>query len=71
MPSPAAPAATSTSSTAITVVSTASSRRSGADLGNWVKDRIPEDTGGMFLLTYGDLMERLSLLSWKRCATIR
>src|SRR5689334_9168033 len=34
----------------------------GADLGNWVKDRIPEDTGGMFLLTYGDLMERLSLL---------
>jgi len=34
----------------------------GADLGTWVKDRIPEDTGGMFLLTYGDLMERLSLL---------
>lgn len=34
----------------------------GADLGNWVKDRIPEDTGGMFLLTYGDLMERLALL---------
>jgi AcrR family transcriptional regulator len=34
----------------------------GADLGSWVKDRIPEDTGGMFLLTYGDLMERLSLL---------
>lgn len=34
----------------------------GADLGTWVKDRIPEDGGGMFLLTYGDLMERLSLL---------
>ena len=34
----------------------------GADLGNWVKDRIPEDTGGAFLLTYGDLMERLALL---------
>lgn len=34
----------------------------GADLGSWVKDKIPEDTGGMFLLTYGDLIERLSLL---------
>jgi AcrR family transcriptional regulator len=34
----------------------------GTDLGNWVKDRIPDDTGGMFLLTYGDLMERLALL---------
>jgi AcrR family transcriptional regulator len=34
----------------------------GADLGGWVKDRIPEDTGGMFLLTYGDLMERLVIL---------
>jgi AcrR family transcriptional regulator len=34
----------------------------GADLGTWVQDRIPEDTGGMFLLTYGDLMERLALL---------
>ncbi|NTJ06723.1 TetR/AcrR family transcriptional regulator [Rhizobium lusitanum] len=34
----------------------------GADLGSWVKDRIPDDTGGMFLLTYGDLMERLALL---------
>ncbi|HEX2146235.1 MAG TPA: TetR/AcrR family transcriptional regulator [Pseudorhizobium sp.] len=34
----------------------------GADLGDWVRERIPEDTGGMFLLTYGDLMERLSLL---------
>ena len=33
----------------------------GEDLGSWVKDRIPEDTGGMFLLTYGDLMERLAL----------
>ncbi|WP_042118314.1 TetR/AcrR family transcriptional regulator [Rhizobium etli] len=34
----------------------------GADLGTWVRDRIPEDTGGMFMLTYGDLMERLALL---------
>ena len=34
----------------------------GADLGDWVKERIPEDAGGMFLLTYGDLMERLALL---------
>ncbi|MGO4437498.1 TetR/AcrR family transcriptional regulator [Rhizobium sp. RAF56] len=34
----------------------------GTDLGSWVKDRIPEDTGGMFFLTYGDLMERLTLL---------
>jgi len=34
----------------------------GEDLGDWVKQRIPEDTGGMFLLTYGDLMERLALL---------
>lgn len=34
----------------------------GADLGSWVRDHIPEDSGGMFLLTYGDLMERLALL---------
>ncbi|RWX78804.1 TetR/AcrR family transcriptional regulator [Neorhizobium lilium] len=34
----------------------------GADLGNWVKDRIPQDSGGAFLLTYGDLMERLAIL---------
>ena len=34
----------------------------GTDLGSWVTDRIPDDTGGMFLLTYGDLMERLSML---------
>lgn len=33
----------------------------GQDLGSWVQDRIPEDTGGMFLLTYGDLMEKLAL----------
>lgn len=33
----------------------------GTELGSWVKDKIPEDTGGMFLLTYGDLMERLAL----------
>lgn len=34
----------------------------GSDLGDWVKTHIPEDSGGMFLLTYGDLMERLALL---------
>ncbi len=34
----------------------------GGDLGDWVKTHIPEDSGGMFLLTYGDLMERLALL---------
>lgn len=34
----------------------------GADLGSWVRDRIPDDSGGMFMLTYGDLMERLALL---------
>jgi AcrR family transcriptional regulator len=34
----------------------------GADLGTWVKDRIPADTGGAFMLTYGDLMERLAIL---------
>jgi AcrR family transcriptional regulator len=34
----------------------------GADVGSWVRDRIPENAGGMFLLTYGDLMERLILL---------
>lgn len=33
----------------------------GEDLGSWVKDRIPEDTGGMFVLTYGDLMDKLSV----------
>ncbi len=34
----------------------------GGDLGSWVKDNIPDDSGGMFLLTYGDLLERLALL---------
>lgn len=34
----------------------------GGDLGDWVKLHIPEDSGGMFLLTYGDLMERLAFL---------
>lgn len=34
----------------------------GGDLGSWVKDNIPDDSGGMFLLTYGDLMERLAFL---------
>ncbi len=33
----------------------------GEELGSWVKDKIPEDTGGMFILTYGDLMEKLSM----------
>lgn len=33
----------------------------GTELGDWVKNRIPEDTGGMFLLTYGDLMEKLAI----------
>jgi AcrR family transcriptional regulator len=33
----------------------------GVDLGSWVDDSIPEDTGGMFMLTYGDLIERLAL----------
>lgn len=33
----------------------------GTDLGSWVQDKIPQDTGGMFLLTYGDLMEKLSI----------
>jgi AcrR family transcriptional regulator len=31
----------------------------GADLVNWVEARVPADHGGRFLLTYGDLMERL------------
>lgn len=34
----------------------------GGDLGTWVREHIPEDSGGIFLLTYGDLMERLALL---------
>ena len=34
----------------------------GGDLGTWVRDHIPEDSGGMFILTYGDLMERLAFL---------
>jgi AcrR family transcriptional regulator len=34
----------------------------GTDLGSWVKHRIPDDSGGMFLLTYGDLLERLAML---------
>jgi AcrR family transcriptional regulator len=33
----------------------------GEELGSWVKDKIPQDTGGMFILTYGDLMEKLSM----------
>lgn len=34
----------------------------GEDLGCWMREHIPEDSGGMFLLTYGDLVERLALL---------
>ncbi len=33
----------------------------GEELGSWVNDKIPQDTGGMFILTYGDLMEKLSM----------
>jgi AcrR family transcriptional regulator len=33
----------------------------GEELGSWVSDKIPQDTGGMFVLTYGDLMEKLSM----------
>lgn len=33
----------------------------GEELGSWVNDKIPQDTGGMFVLTYGDLMEKLSM----------
>ncbi len=31
----------------------------GADLASWVAAHVPEDTGGRFILTYGDLIERL------------
>lgn len=31
----------------------------GEDLSGWVTKHVPEDQGGRFLLTYGDLMERL------------
>lgn len=34
----------------------------GGDLGTWVREHIPEDSGGVFLLTYADLVERLALL---------
>lgn len=33
----------------------------GVDLGSWVDNSIPADTGGMFMLTYGDLIEKLAL----------
>lgn len=33
----------------------------GQDLGSWVDNSIPADTGGMFMLTYGDLIEKLTL----------
>lgn len=33
----------------------------GLDLGAWVDNSIPPDTGGMFMLTYGDLIEKLAL----------
>jgi AcrR family transcriptional regulator len=31
----------------------------GEDLAGWVTKHVPEDQGGRFMLTYGDLMERL------------
>jgi AcrR family transcriptional regulator len=31
----------------------------GADLAGWVETHVPENQGGRFMLTYGDLMERL------------
>jgi AcrR family transcriptional regulator len=34
----------------------------GEDLANWVRDKVPEDTGGRFFLTYADLAEQLILL---------
>ncbi len=41
-------------------------RRAGGchrrDLAGWVTQHVPEDQGGRFLLTYGDLMERLAEL---------
>lgn len=34
----------------------------GEDLANWVKEKVPEDNGGRFLLTYADLAEQLIVL---------
>ena len=34
----------------------------GAELAGWVEEKMPENGGGGFLLTYGDLVERLLLL---------
>jgi AcrR family transcriptional regulator len=34
----------------------------GADLAGWVEAKMPENGGGGFLLTYGDLVERLLVL---------
>lgn len=34
----------------------------GVELAGWVEDKMPPDSGGGFLLTYGDLVERLLLL---------
>jgi AcrR family transcriptional regulator len=34
----------------------------GADLAGWVEAKMPRDGGGGFLLTYGDLVERLLVL---------
>ncbi len=31
----------------------------GADLNSWVESHVPDDPGGRFILTYGDLIERL------------
>ena len=34
----------------------------GEDLANWVKEKVPEDSGGRFLLTYADLAQQLLIL---------
>jgi len=34
----------------------------GEDLANWVKEKVPEDSGGRFLLTYADLAQQLIIL---------
>ena len=34
----------------------------GEDLANWVQEKVPEDSGGRFLLTYADLAQQLIIL---------
>ena len=50
----------------------------GEDLANWVQEKVPEDSGGRFLLTYADLAQQLIILFltalrkdplMQRCAT--